>query len=319
MKILYYSPDPTDASSFYRGWGALRYLPSTQVDMVPTDVSWTTFSGYDLLFVQRPYLPEHVTLIEYALQQIPVVVDYDDALFAVPAENKAYNTFKQPAVRAAVATCLELAYGVIFSTERLREHFSRNFSTPYAVIPNAHNNYIWPELQYPTAEQNIFWRGGHSHYKDLITFRDAIIKPLQAVSGWDLTCMGASPWPLEPAELTYFPPCDLLEYQRLLREEFRPAICIVPLVDNTFNRCKSNLAWVEATAAGAITLVPDWPEWEGKATTTYSDELSFQTQLTMLMSLSAQQRRDAWQAAQYHLPVLGQTNLDRTAFFQAIL
>ena len=39
------------------------------------------------------------------------------------------------------------------------------------------------------------------------------------------------------------------------------AIQIVPLADDAFNHAKSNIAYIEAAAAGAVSVVPSWPAW----------------------------------------------------------
>jgi hypothetical protein len=36
---------------------------------------------------------------------------------------------------------------------------------------------------------------------------------------------------------------------------------VVPLRDNAFNRAKSNIAQLEATFGGMLTVGPKWPEW----------------------------------------------------------
>jgi len=48
-----------------------------------------------------------------------------------------------------------------------------------------------------------------------------------------------------------------------------PWVSVVPLEDTAFNRAKSNLAWIEATCAGALTLAPMWPDWLKPGVFTY--------------------------------------------------
>ena len=52
-------------------------------------------------------------------------------------------------------------------------------------------------------------------------------------------------------------------------------LAVVPLKDNLFNHAKSNLAWIEATCAGAMTLAPDWPEWRRPGVSNYESPLNF--------------------------------------------
>lgn len=49
-------------------------------------------------------------------------------------------------------------------------------------------------------------------------------------------------------------------FQRLI--QLKPHFVVFPLEDNTFNRCKSNIAAIEATVAGAVCISPDYmPEF----------------------------------------------------------
>jgi hypothetical protein len=66
---------------------------------------------------------------------------------------------------------------------------------------------------------------------------------------------------------------DLIEYFHSLKT-LAPKIHLVPLKDNRFNRCKSNIAWMEATWAGAACVVPGFEEFEMEDTS-YDDNESF--------------------------------------------
>ncbi len=55
----------------------------------------------------------------------------------------------------------------------------------------------------------------------------------------------------------------------------QPAIMIVPLVDNDFNRAKSNIAWLEGCFAGAAVIAPDFPEFQRPGVLNYSSPEQF--------------------------------------------
>ena len=54
---------------------------------------------------------------------------------------------------------------------------------------------------------------------------------------------------------------DIFAYfQRLI--QLKPHFVVFPLEDNTFNKCKSNIAAIEATVAGAVCIAPEYmPEF----------------------------------------------------------
>ncbi len=72
----------------------------------------------------------------------------------------------------------------------------------------------------------------------------------------------------------FFKGIDIRQYFLQLQKE-RPKLLIVPLVDNEFNRSKSNIAWIEATLCGAVCIAPDFPEWRKPGVITYKDDKEF--------------------------------------------
>jgi hypothetical protein len=47
---------------------------------------------------------------------------------------------------------------------------------------------------------------------------------------------------------------------------------IVPLEDEVFNRCKSNIAWLETARSGTITVAPFWESWAVPGVYAYEDD-----------------------------------------------
>jgi hypothetical protein len=64
--------------------------------------------------------------------------------------------------------------------------------------------------------------------------------------------------------------------------DIRPHFVVVPLQDNPFNRAKSNIAELEAQAAGAIAIVPDWEEWRSVVRYKATEEM---TEVDMLRAI----------------------------------
>jgi hypothetical protein len=67
-------------------------------------------------------------------------------------------------------------------------------------------------------------------------------------------------------------------------KKLNPAIYVVPLAFNTFNECKSNCGWIEATYAGATTVAPDMPEFRKPGILNYKTEQEFQEKIELLMN-----------------------------------
>lgn len=262
MRILYHSPYPADVCSFYRGMGVLPHLPGVTVDICQQEVSWATLAGYDLLFMQRPYMEEHLRLIELAQPLMPVVVDYDDNLLEVPAWNPCWELYQQPKVRAVVKTCLEVADGVVLSTQALAEQWACNSCTlgdinKMNIILNAYNDYILPTTPPTTPRERIvFWRGSRTHDGDLMEHKDAIIEIANSHPDWRWVFMGSVPWMLEgKMRFEYRASVDTMKYFQVIREEIPAAIHIAPLKENSFNRAKSRIAVMEAESAQAMPVM----------------------------------------------------------------
>ena len=58
-------------------------------------------------------------------------------------------------------------------------------------------------------------------------------------------------------------PQDPIYYFNNLRYT-KPRAIITPLVEDVFNECKSNIAYLEATMAGALCYSNQWGEFKGK-------------------------------------------------------
>jgi hypothetical protein len=85
--------------------------------------------------------------------------------------------------------------------------------------------------------------------------------------------MGFSPWFLsETNNKGHIPSLDIVPYMKTLFD-MAPSCLHVPLHDNTFNRCKSNIAWIEASFAGTVSVVPAW--WNVPGALPYTDGASY--------------------------------------------
>jgi hypothetical protein len=66
----------------------------------------------------------------------------------------------------------------------------------------------------------------------------------------------------------------------------------VNLYYNQFNLCKSHIAWLEATFAGAVTIAPNWPEFNRLGVVRYNDEAEFETSVNYVMGMTEEEHRE---------------------------
>jgi hypothetical protein len=128
---------------------------------------------------------------------------------------------------------------------------------------------------------------------------------------WTWTFIGWRPWFLEgrvpKGKVVYVPAVDPIEYQEMIIN-LAPAVLMVPLHDNSFNRSKSNIAYIEAANCGAVAVAPDWEEWNLPGAANYGHERSFQEALDMAVKMSDGER--AYMAGSAYAHVREKLDLD---------
>jgi hypothetical protein len=281
-----YVPTPNDGTSWYRSFGALRYCRK-DVDVIAlnaeSDNTWFALARCDVIYVQRPAVNSSVyhTIFKYAeLLNVPLWVDFDDYLWEAPSYNPVAHMFNTEESRSVVRTALQQAAAVTVTTQALADAFDPLAKLKPIVIPNAWD----PNLQIIKSEGNngdplrIMWRGGHSHGFDLQIGCEFFLNPPENSK---MIFLGHCP------EFTFFSPESTTVIQEHMpcpkflytMSTLRPDFVVVPLVDNQFNHCKSDIAYLEATMCGALCIAPAWEPWlSDKNCLCYDPEKPFREQ-----------------------------------------
>jgi hypothetical protein len=291
MKVLCYCPIALDGTAYWRVTGPMSRLrqqaPDVQVSIVEK-VDYKTILEHDVLLLQRPFLDEHVAAAQTAhVLGRPVWCDWDDDILNVPVNNGRVLVYQNERFKANVRALLAGSDAVSVTNVELAKRFAPHCSTKPFVIPNA----LDVLMELPPLDpdklpvRRVAWRGGDSHNEDLLVFGDCFPRVAHLTEGralWNF--IGFNPHWLLPqfpaASVTYnqwFG--DVVAYFRFMAA-LRPSILAVPLVDTPFNRCKSNIAVLEASWFGAVPIVPKW--LEGCAlpgALTYTDKAGFEAAL----------------------------------------
>lgn len=318
MKTLNcFIPSPLDATSLYRAKGPLETLARRmdgQLSLVTNpEASWGTMKSCDAIFMQRCSQEHHVRIADLAIaNRKPIWADYDDDLFSVPPSNPTYSLYGNPKIQNYITSILAKADVLTVSTPALLRRFGEVLLALKAngaekeirgakldtrkihVVPNAYDTEILDPLTLSARRESkpsklVVWRGSGTHDKDLMVFTPAIGEVLGRHLDWTFNFIGQPFWwtieelsnvpNVKPTSVVISPPIDPIDFFLFLKQ-VRPALMIVPLDDSPFNRAKSNIAWVEATHAGAVTLAPDWPEWQRPGILNYKNPADFQRILT---------------------------------------
>jgi glycosyltransferase involved in cell wall biosynthesis len=253
---------------------------ATKGSLVPVKV----MEDYDVIVAQRRFLDPDLTVLEH-LKGIgkKIVVDMDDQLLNIPPKNPAHRVYT-PALKRNVKRCLHLADLITVSTEHLADEM-RRYSDRVVVLPNSIDP-DWRDVKRgpvcktgTTGKVRIGWVGSKTHDEDLREINQVLTDLLSERDDVEILYMGGYPGcviePLIDEGLVFKNEAKKLVvnteeiaerkkiwlvkgvpiqeyYDRLLGLGLH--IGLAPLVDNTFNRSKSNLKFLEYTLAGVPTI-----------------------------------------------------------------
>lgn len=223
-------------------WAVQERDNRSWIDIPPID--WA-----DIIVVQR-YFPLQETLP--ILQRIldsgkPVVYEIDDLLLDVPLSHPLYQNFQRTI--PYICDLLPKVDLVTVTTDTLCERF-REFNSNVITIPNfIDETAITPSS--PSSDPlktTIAYMGTSSHIPDLELVEDVLFKLhdkyKSAVKFVFWGCMGTRLEKL--GRIIPFDDCYASFLSNLSKIHFD--IGLAPLADNPFNRCKSNIKWLEYSA-----------------------------------------------------------------------
>lgn len=261
-------PDHQDPTSYYRGIGPLAMLQKQMPELqflFPNPINWATLKLCDLIFMQRPALPDHFNALLMCKQAgIPVWVDFDDDNLSVPKDNPTYPLYSQMPIKDSIVKITRYADVVTVSTEKLRKKYSI-YNKNCFVIPNALDDFLLGLRNIPTSPRQhfIMWRGTPTHTKNLKVVQEQVIELAQKYPDWKFGFYGHDPlditerirnhqvWAATPI-IQFF--TDLVN--------IHATACYYSLADNDHAQSRSHVSWLEATFAGMAFIGPDIPEFQ---------------------------------------------------------
>lgn len=308
-------PNAGDATSLYRGMGPLsemrRQMGHDKLNITHTNEwHWATINMADGIFMQRPYKAEDVTIAEVVKAQYkPLWVDYDDDLFNVPTDNPAHSIYMEEATRHNIAKIISMADLVTVTTPHLKrqlEKGKRPLNKNIHVIPNALDFNMFPYRQQPPAPRNkvVLWRGSITHTRDVMAYTKQITSAVtdERFKEWVWRFVGDNLWfltdYLPKNNVVWSKAIDPIEYMRHIYD-ICPTLIQVPLHESDFNKCKSNIAWIEGTFAGAATLAPDWEEWQAPGIIKYKNQAEYEENLKAMIAGEMDLAKNVQQSWEY--------------------
>lgn len=283
LNLLAVIPNQSDATSFYRAGGPLQHLKrkyNININLV-AQYNWFTLGFSDIVFMQRPFRSTDVGIAQMAKSLgIPIWIDYDDDLFNVTTDNPAYEVYGKEEYQNNIKTMMRLCDFMSVSTDDLRVKAEKLYGMfgKVMTINNAFNSHLIQRKIAVEKKKLILWRGSPTHHRDVTALAQPILELSNEYKDWVWEFIGDRLWFLTdgmPHERTICAEAmDIIDYHQHIAD-VSPSLMIVPLHDNTFNKAKSNIAWIEATHAGAVCVAPNWPEWRRPGCLTYNDPEDF--------------------------------------------
>lgn len=241
--------------------GRLQWRKAYLASLSRAEIDWA-----DLILLQRLDSPAGFDAIEIAhLYGKPVIYDTDDNwVDPPPAYHPAYVYHSSILVRNTVERYLSKADLVTVSTPALAEAFGR-FQDRILVVPNTVDFEPPPEAagrEGPCVR--IGYAGTRTHEGDFEVVVPALLR-LRREFGKRiaLVFLGCLPAGLDPSEVELWGFSD--DYKGYLARlaGLGIQIALAPLRDNSFNRFKSNIKYLEYSLAGAAGVYSQSPAYEG--------------------------------------------------------
>ena len=234
--------------------------------------------------IQRQATPNQLEFVKYLKKLgeemgFSVVYEIDDIVFYddIPEYNKFRGAFVDKKIKDSIIEMMQMCDEITVTCDAMKEYYmDKTGNKNITVIPNYPPKY-WLGNHYSEAdtERNynkrkkkprVLYAGSGAHFDvdnkvgqkdDFGHVVDTIIK---TVNKYQWIFIGAFPMRLrslvQAGKIEYYPWTSLYDYPSLIKK-VKANIMVAPLTDNIFNRCKSDLKFIEGCAMGIPAICQD--------------------------------------------------------------
>jgi hypothetical protein len=270
-KILVVTDLPVSAVNWYRGTGTYQYLGECQTSSVMFH-GWEQMVSKDVLVYLRPSTADSLKTIQHAkAMKKTVIVDYDDDFFNISESSPAYQYIIREECQTVTLESAMLCDHLTVSTLSLKESFVNKGveTSKIHVVPNAWDDYYRSFNPKLNLTEKFFMRGDRNAYNDIMSQFYQIRK---ASTKYEFITLGEVTdfyfyWKMKSYHYITVP----FYFDKLADNFFQSRVMIKPMINNVFNRAKSNCSWIEATAAGMVLVASKLPEFNREGIETAED------------------------------------------------
>ncbi len=252
VRVLYF-PALQAASAFYR-----CLMPCKSVEASQRVIAHTTLTrsvrealDYDVVVFQIGHdRATHGMAQRFRELGKRIVYEIDDAYDALEPSHPRHEFYQDPETRESVEAMIRMADAVTVTTPALADRLFR-MAKRIQVIPNLIPVSTWPKRKNPDPERfRILWAGSASHQDDLALVAPALTRFLREFPKAQFVCFGQeAPQGIPHDQMVSLAFTEFDQYPLVLAG-VAADVAIAPLVDNAFNRCKSNVKLLEYWATG---------------------------------------------------------------------
>lgn len=240
-----------------------KQLPPPNENDTYEDMLWS-----DVTYAARNDVPGYLALLggvqEYIFQKhkkiVPILLDIDDNIHATRPHNPGYRSY-HPNSQHNVWNIKSLGIfnGITVSTKNLKEFYSQHTEKgklhvcPNSIDFNERDN-LKPSNKYPKkpGEIRIGWSGSASHWENLKHIEKPVLEILKKYPETTFYMTGLFGDIFQSPELknrVKYVGWSKLKYWAQMNIDMNLDIALAPLMDNDFNRAKSNLRVLEYSSA----------------------------------------------------------------------
>ena len=282
--------NPSEQLSF-RSLYTDRYNPD------PRAYQHTTFTVF-----QRSASEQQLQVIKHFKQNMPgkpLIYEIDDNLFDIPTWNFAHPYYNDN--KGIIKEIMSLCDGMIVSTEHLKRLYSK-YNKNIQIIPNHLPKFLWGNVDFNLnvdgyQKPRICYAGSYNHFASETNEGDFDQKLIDFVKQTldDYKWIFVGGMPLELKNNTKIEAYDwqgVYEYQNFMKN-LNIDIMLAPLQKIDFNRSKSNIKALEATALGVPLICTNIDPYMGLPGV--CDTTEYMIHNIELLATNSSKRKEMWQ------------------------
>jgi glycosyltransferase involved in cell wall biosynthesis/SAM-dependent methyltransferase len=217
----------------------------------------------DIIVVQRSFPRSETADFLYYLCSLgkPIIFEIDDLLTQIPPTNLNYGWGMDctPHIYELMRKCS----AVTVTTEELKKHFT-SYSDAIYILPNLLDSDLWCKKSPPSSGPVVIgYTGTITHNTDLALLEEVFDRIASSCGNRvTFTFMGCA-----TERISKLPGFSFIQFENSFEayarklQEIPIDIMLAPLEDNPFNRCKSNIKWLEYSSCGIAGVYADLPPY----------------------------------------------------------